>query len=131
MNRVILAIEIILFCTPAAALLYLGVLFLPASLLFLSAPTSCSGDLPLMPIMIISGVWGSISLTNLAWNTFSRTRKWPGRPIQWFGIALGIISCIIGLSTFSTSEGMALIFVGPIITTAHLLYLSRNQNVSS
>ncbi len=75
--------------------------------------------------MTICGVWGSISLFNLAWHTLSKGNDWPGHPMQWFGITIGLITCMGGLFYSSENNIMLAVFGGPIIATAHLLYLSK------
>lgn len=127
-NRIILAIELIVLCGPAAALLSLGALYLPA---FLIGSVSGGGDWRLGSLMILCGTWGAISLVNLAWHTFSKKRNWPGRPIQWLGIATGVAACIFGLANLADSRIMLFIFSGPIIATVHLLYLSKIRNLRS
>ncbi|WP_211483678.1 hypothetical protein, partial [Azotobacter chroococcum] len=69
-------------------------------------------------------------LANLAWHTLGK-KNWPGHPIQWFGITTGLTVCAIGLSTIKGSAIMFFIFLGPIIATAHLLYLSKRQKLES
>lgn len=124
-NRIILAIEFIILCGPAFSLLTLGTLYLPV---FLMGPAS--GDWRTGAAMILCGAWGSISLANLAWHTLGK-KNWPGHPIQWFGITTGLTVCTIGLSTIKGSAIMFFIFLGPIIATAHLLYLSKRQKLES
>ena len=77
--------------------------------------------------MIICGLWGLISLSNLVLNIFSKENKWPGLPLQWFGVTLGIGACIIGLFTMAETKIMIFVFIGPVIAAAHLLYLSKNS----
>lgn len=127
-NRIMLAIELIVLCGPAVALLSLGFLYLPV---FLLGSTSGSGDWRLGSLMILCGAWGALSLTNLAWQTLSKKSNWPGRPIQWFGIATGVAACILGLANLADSKIMLSIFSGPIIATVHLLYLSKRRNLRS
>lgn len=128
LNRVILAIELIILCGPASALLLLGITYLSISLAML---VSGREGLYIFSLITISGMWGFISLASLAWHTFSYENKWPGRPIQWFGIALGVTACVMGLSVLENSEIMAFIFAGPILATAHLLYLSKKRGLAS
>ncbi|XFB05052.1 hypothetical protein AAGT13_12730, partial [Azotobacter salinestris] len=124
-NRIILAIELIILCGPAVSLLTLGALYLPALLM---GSVSGTGDWRTGAAIILCGVWGSISLANLAWHTFSES-NWPGRPTQWLGITTGLTVCAIGLSIIKDSVIMFFIFLGPIIATAHLLYLSKSQKL--
>src|SRR5690554_4503674 len=130
LNRVILAIELIILCGPASALLLLGITYLPLSLAML---VSGREGLYIFSLITISGMWGFISLASLTWHTFSYENKWPGRPIQWFGIALGVTACVMGLSVsvLEKSEIMAFVFAGPILATAHLLYLSKKRGLAS
>lgn len=130
MKRTLLVLELILFCTPAVFFLALGIIFLPVSLgvLFGATPlesTSGFGDQPLMSLVTVFGIWGTVSLASLVWCTLSNQRQWAGRPIQWFGITLGVISCIIGLTSLRASSLMGFIFAGPLIVTAHFLYLAK------
>lgn len=127
-NRIMLAIELIVLCGPAVALLSLGFIYLPV---FLLGATSGGGDWCLGSLMILCGAWGSISLANLAWHTLSKNSNWPGRPIQWFGIATGVAACILGLANLADSKIMLFVFSGPIIATVHLLYLSKRRNLRS
>ena len=126
-NRIILAIELIVLCGPAFSLVALGALYLPV---FLTGSASGTGDWRTGVAMILCGVWGSISLANLAWHTLGK-KNWPGHPIQWFGITTGLTVCAIGLSTIKGSAIMFFIFLGPIIDTAHFLYLSKRQKLES
>ena len=128
LNRAILAIELIILCGPAVALLLLGISYLPISLAML---VSGREGLYVFSLITVCGIWGFISLTNLAWHTFSHEEKWPGRSIQWFGIALGVTACVIGLSVLENSEIMVFVFAGPILATAHLLYLSKMHGLTS
>ena len=130
LKRTLLILELIIFCTPALFFLALGIVFLPVSLgvLLGSVPlesTSGFGEQPLMSLVTIFGIWGAISLAGLVWSTLSNKRQWAGRPIQWFGIALGVISCMIGLTGFRASSLVGFTFVGPLIVTAHFLYLAK------
>ncbi|WP_455232288.1 hypothetical protein [Geopseudomonas aromaticivorans] len=127
-NRIILAIELIVLCGPAAAILSLGVLYLPV---FLLGSVSGGGDWRLGSFIILCGTWGAISLANLAWHTLSKKSNWPGRPIQWFGIATGLAACILCLANLADSKIMLFIFSGPIIATTHLLYLSKIRKMGS
>ncbi|MNN79688.1 hypothetical protein D3C81_1963530 [compost metagenome] len=81
--------------------------------------------------MILCGAWGAFSLANLAWHALSKESNWPGRPIQWFGIATGVAACILGLANLADSKIMLVVFSGPIIATVHLLYLSKRRNLRS
>lgn len=126
-NRIILAIELIALCGPAVSLLSLGLLYLP---IFLMGSFSGGGDWRLGALMILCGTWGTISLANLAWYTLRQKSNWPGRPIQWFGIAIGLVACIFGLANLAGSKIMIFIFFGPIIVTVHLLYLSKIRKMS-
>ena len=102
-------------------MLSLGLLYLPA---FIFGSVSGIGDWHIGVLMIFCGTWGFISLSNLSLHILSK-RNWVGHPVQWFGILLGIAACGIALSTMATTKIMLLIFIGPIITVVHLLYLSK------
>ena len=123
--------ELILLCGPAIALLALGIIFLPTSLTALIFSPSNSGVLPIVALITACGAWGTISLASLARYAYSKERSWPGRPIQWFGILLGLAACSVGLLTSTEHYIISIVFAGPIITTAHLLYLSRLDNMAS
>jgi len=126
--RVILTIELIILCAPAILILSLGVIYLPA-LLFGSA--SGEGDWHIGLLMVCFGLWGFISLVNLARHTISKENNWDGRPVQWFGLILGFVACIIALSTMATNIIMLFVFIGPVIAAAHLLYLSKQCSLAS
>jgi hypothetical protein len=131
LNRTILSIELIILCGPAIALLTLGIIFLPASLTALLFSPFNSGDLPIASLITIFGTWGIISLASLARYAYSKERSWPGRPIQWFGILLGLIACSAGLLTSTENYLIFTIIAGPIIATIHLLYLSKFGRLTS
>jgi hypothetical protein len=131
LNRIILSIELIVLCGPAIALLALGIIFLPASLTALIFSPLNSGDLPIASLITIFGTWGAISFASLARYAYSKERSWPGRPIQWFGILLGLAACTVGLLTSTEHYIIFTFFAGPIIATAHLLYLSKSGNLAS
>lgn len=104
LNRIILFIELVVLCGPAVALLFLGIIYFPV---FLIGFASDSGDWRIGALMILCGTWGSLSLANLAWHTFGKANNdWPGRPIQWLGIATGLAACIIGLTALTGSKIM-------------------------
>lgn len=98
----------------------LGLLYSPV---FILAPAGEKIDINLIAIMIFCGAWGFISLANLALHILGK-RNWLGHPVQWFGLLLGITACIV-LATMAKTITMLLVFVGPIIAVAHLLYLSK------
>lgn len=52
-------------------------------------------------------------------------KNWPGRPIQWFGIVLGLVACSAALLTGTKNYVIFAVCAGPIIATTHLLYLSK------
>jgi len=128
LKRFILSIELIFLCGPAVVLLGLGFIYLPASLL---GAASGKGDWHIGLMLTLCGAWGLISLANLAWYTFGKRCSWPGKPIQWAGIVIGFFSCIIGLVTFGERPIMLFVFAGPLIATAHLLYLTKKWSVVS
>ena len=121
MKRAILAIELLILCGPAVAILSLGLLYSPV---FIFGFVSGKGDFSINALMIFCGTWGFISLANLALHIL-RKRNWLGHPAQWFGMLLGITACGIGLSNMEKINIMLLVFVGPIIAVIHLLYLSK------
>ena len=65
MSRTILFLELIILCGPAIALLALGTMLLPVSLTALIFSSVDSDDLPKVSFIIISGIWGLVSLTGL------------------------------------------------------------------
>lgn len=127
MKRGILAIELLILCGPAFVMLLLGLLYSPV---FIFGSVSGKGDWYIGALMIIFGTWGFISLANLALHIL-RKRNWPGHPVQWFGIILGIAACGIALSTVAKTKIMLLLFIGPIIAIVHLLYLSKKYTQTS
>ena len=133
LRRILLVLEIILLCAHATALLCIGVLCLPITIIFLFDSKLYSGEISVLtspaiiPIITVAGLWGFFSLLSLAWGVLVPRRKWAGRPMQWFGISLGIASC--GLFFFYV--GRSVIFAGPIAAYVHLLCLSKNKIVST
>lgn len=128
LNRIILSIEVIALCGPAIALIGLGILFLPA--LLIGATSSGNGWI-IGALMIICGLWGLIALASLAWHALKKENGWSGRPMQWVGLLMGLASCIAGFATTTKHGVIDLIFLGPIIATLHLLYLSHKRRSGS
>jgi len=128
LKRVILAIELIILCGPAVAVLCIGVMYLPAFLL--AAVTVDSGDWGIGALMVICGLWGLISLASLVWHTFRKRSRWPGHPIQMAGLTIGCCACIIGLVTAGERTLLLFVFMAPLIATAHLLYLNKKKGVA-
>ena len=122
MNRGVLVIELVILCGPALAILSFGLLYSPIFVL-----GSLAGKAPWQvgAILIICGTWGFISLANLALHVLRR-RNWPGRLVQWFGLICGIAAAVIAISLMEKANIEILIFLGPIIALAHLLYLTKN-----
>ncbi len=131
MNRIILSIELVVLCGPAITILVFEILFLPASLTALFFHPFNSGDWPAASLITICGTWGVISLANLARYAYKKAGKWPGRPTQWLGILLGLSACGVGLLTSTEHYIILAVFAGPIIATAHLLYLAKFCEVTS
>ena len=52
-------------------------------------------------------------------------KNWPGRPIQWFGIVLGLVACSAGLLNCIKNYDICAVLAGAIIATTHHLYLSK------
>jgi len=102
LKRVILAIELLVLCGPAVVMLSVGLVYLPA---FILASVSERGDWDIGVLIIFFGVWGFVSLINLALHILSK-RNWLGHPVQWFGILLGIAACGIGLFTMAKTNIM-------------------------
>lgn len=125
LKRMLLIMEILILCGPALYLLCIGVVAFP-SFVFMTIAGDQKGYL--WSLMIFSGVWGLISLTSVASHVISGGRRWPGRPIQWFGVGMGFTACTIGLfiSFHYAAPVMLVIFPGPIVVAVHLLYLSKN-----
>ncbi|MNZ59091.1 hypothetical protein D3C78_771160 [compost metagenome] len=131
MSRIILSIELVILCGPAITLLALGILFLPASLTALFFHPFNSGDWPAVSLITICGTWGVISLANLARYAYKKEGKWPGRPTQWLGILMGLSACGVGMLTSTDHYIILAVLPGPIIATAHLLYLANFCEVTS
>lgn len=121
----------VFLCGPAITLLFLGIMFLPASLTALFFHPFNSGDWSVASLITICGAWGVISLANLARYAYKKEGEWPGRPTQWLGILMGLSACGVGMLTSAGNYIVLAVFAGPAIATAHLLYLAKFCEVTS
>ena len=125
LKRSLLLVELIILCGPAIFLLGFGLIYLPTALT--AAFFSSKSDPWVVAfIMIVSGLWGTISLANLARHVYFRREWWPGRKTQWLGILLGLGGCAFGAFSSANNPVILLIFIGPVIATLHLLYVSKS-----
>ena len=101
----------------------MGMALLPLNILFILFSPLESGLLLISASMIIGGAWGLYSLFKLTQYAISTETGQLEPPTQWLGIKAGILTCFAGI--YYSSGLMFIVFLGPIIATAHLVYLYK------
>ncbi|THG86430.1 hypothetical protein E5198_01995 [Pseudomonas sp. A-1] len=124
MKRVLILLELVCLFGPATAILSVGAIFLPPMLL---ATSSASRDDWLLgTALVVCGCWGIVSAANLAFHLVA-DRHWPGKPVQLFGLGLGVAACSISLFLVGASFAGA-VFAAPIVATIHFVVLAKRRS---
>ncbi|MNZ90617.1 hypothetical protein D3C78_1095840 [compost metagenome] len=127
MKRALILLEFVCLFGPAIAVLCFGALFMGVMLL---ADGSESGSEWLLgAAVVVCGSWGVVSAANLAFHLVA-DRKWPGKPVQLFGLGLGGAACCVGVLMVQASP-LGLVFVAPIAATIHFFILARRRSAAS
>lgn len=126
MKRVQILLEFVCLFGPAIAVLSLGAIFLPPMLL--AASSGAGGDWLLGAALVVCGCWGIVSAANLAFHLVA-DRHWPGKPVQLFGLGLGVAACSIGVFLGGASFA-GIVFAAPIVATIHFVALAKRRAAS-
>lgn len=120
-KRVLILLEFVCLFGPATAILSVGAIFLPPMLLATSSGTK--GDWLLGATLVVCGCWGTVSAANLTFHLVT-DRHWPGKPVQLFGLGLGMAACSIGVFLVGASFA-GVVFAAPIVATIHFVFLAK------
>ncbi|WP_455233349.1 hypothetical protein [Geopseudomonas aromaticivorans] len=121
MRRVLILLEFLVLFGPAMALLGLGLMFLPV--MILGVASGAEGDWLIGSVVVICGSWGVVSAANLTFHLVAN-RRWPGKPIQLFGLGLGAATCSV--AAFAAESILeAVVFAAPIIATIHFVAMAK------
>lgn len=127
MKRALILLEFLCLFGPATAALCYGSIFLAPVLL--ASSSGLGSDWLLGAAVIVCGSWGVVSASNLAFH-LAADRKWPGKPVQLFGLGLGVAACSVGL--FITNPSLVgVVFAAPIVATIHFVVLVKRRAASS
>lgn len=127
MKRALILLEFVCLFGPAIAVLCYGAIFLAPVLL--ASSSGLGGDWLLGVAVIVGGSWGVVSAANLAFHLVA-DRKWPGKPIQLFGLGLGVAACCFGV--YVTNPSLAgVVFAAPIVATIHFVVLAKRRRAAS
>lgn len=127
MKRALILLEFVCLFGPAIAALCFGAFFLVPMLLASSSGLG-GGDWLLGTAVIVFGSWGVVSVANLAFHLVA-DRHWPGKPVQLFGLGLGVAACSIGVFLGGASFA-GIVFAAPIVATIHFVALAKRRAAS-